>query len=73
MDWGNWIELAAVSFVASLLQATNGFGFAVLAVSNDEARGAKAVQALFGKLIQQFAPVAAQPRPPQTAPQPAPH
>jgi uncharacterized membrane protein YfcA len=32
VDWGNWAGLAAVSFVASLLQATNGFGFAVLAV-----------------------------------------
>lgn len=32
MDWGNWAGLATVSFVAALLQATNGFGFAVLAV-----------------------------------------
>ena len=32
MDWGNWAGMAATSFVAALLQATNGFGFAVLAV-----------------------------------------
>ncbi|HTQ33342.1 MAG TPA: sulfite exporter TauE/SafE family protein [Stellaceae bacterium] len=32
MDWGNWAGLAATSFAAALLQATNGFGFAVLAV-----------------------------------------
>ena len=32
MDWGNWAGLATVSFLASLLQATSGFGFAVLAV-----------------------------------------
>jgi uncharacterized membrane protein YfcA len=32
VDWGNWAGLAAVSFLASLLQATSGFGFAVLAV-----------------------------------------
>lgn len=32
MDWGNWAGLAATCFVAALLQATNGFGFAVLAV-----------------------------------------
>lgn len=32
MDWGNWAGLAATCFIAALLQATNGFGFAVLAV-----------------------------------------
>lgn len=31
-DLTNWAGLAATCFVASLLQATNGFGFAVLAV-----------------------------------------
>jgi len=32
VDWGNWAGLAATCFFAALLQATNGFGFAVLAV-----------------------------------------
>lgn len=32
MDWGNLAGLAATCFIAALLQATNGFGFAVLAV-----------------------------------------
>lgn len=32
VDWGNWAGLAATCFIAALLQATNGFGFAVLAV-----------------------------------------
>jgi uncharacterized membrane protein YfcA len=32
MDFGAWAGMAATSFVAALLQATNGFGFAVLAV-----------------------------------------
>ncbi len=32
MDWGSWAGLAATCFIAALLQATNGFGFAVLAV-----------------------------------------
>src|SRR5579872_1579419 len=32
VDLTNWAGLAATCFVASLLQATNGFGFAVLAV-----------------------------------------
>jgi len=32
MDVTNWVGLAATCFVAALLQATNGFGFAVLAV-----------------------------------------
>lgn len=32
MGWGNWAGLAATCFAAALLQATNGFGFAVLAV-----------------------------------------
>jgi len=31
-DWTNWIGMAATSFVAALLQAANGFGFAVMAV-----------------------------------------
>ncbi|HTW51562.1 MAG TPA: sulfite exporter TauE/SafE family protein [Stellaceae bacterium] len=32
MDWTNWAGLVVTCFAASLLQATNGFGFAVLAV-----------------------------------------
>lgn len=32
MSSANWVGLAATCFAASLLQATNGFGFAVLAV-----------------------------------------
>lgn len=32
MDLGAWAGMAATSFLAALLQATNGFGFAVLAV-----------------------------------------
>lgn len=32
VEWGNWAGLAATCFFAALLQATNGFGFAVLAV-----------------------------------------
>ena len=32
MTLGPWLGMAATSFVAALLQATNGFGFAVLAV-----------------------------------------
>lgn len=32
VDWGSWAGLAVTCFVAALLQATNGFGFAVLAV-----------------------------------------
>jgi uncharacterized protein len=32
MGFGDWAGLAAVCFAAALLQATNGFGFAVLAV-----------------------------------------
>src|SRR5690349_7149014 len=32
MDFGAWAGMAATSFVAGLLQATSGFGFAVLAV-----------------------------------------
>jgi uncharacterized membrane protein YfcA len=32
LDWGSWAGLAATRFIAALLQATNGFGFAVLAV-----------------------------------------
>ena len=32
MNFGDWAGMAATSFVAGLLQAANGFGFAVLAV-----------------------------------------
>jgi uncharacterized membrane protein YfcA len=32
VEWANWAGLAATCFISSLLQATNGFGFAVLAV-----------------------------------------
>lgn len=32
VSWGNWVGMAATSFVAALLQAANGFGFAVMAV-----------------------------------------
>lgn len=32
VEWANWAGLAGTCFAASLLQATNGFGFAVLAV-----------------------------------------
>src|ERR1700757_2456666 len=32
MDFPHWLGLATVCTVAALLQATNGFGFAVLAV-----------------------------------------
>ena len=56
---------------AAIVAPGKGLGF--IAVSNDEARGAKAVQALFGKLIQQFAPTAPQPKAPQTPPQSPPH
>jgi CubicO group peptidase (beta-lactamase class C family) len=64
-----WHEGSNTLWHAAIIVAPAS-GFAVLAVSNDEARGGKAVETLFTKLIRQFsAPAPGAP----TAPQPAPH
>jgi CubicO group peptidase (beta-lactamase class C family) len=50
-----WHEGSNTVWHAALIVAPAS-GFAVMAASNDEARGAKAVQALYKKLVQQYAP-----------------
>ena len=67
-----WHEGSNTLWHAAIIVAPAS-GFAVLAVSNDEARGGKAVETLFTKLIHQFAAPAPAQTPAQTPPQPAPH
>ena len=67
-----WHEGSNTLWHAAILVAP-GAGFAVLAASNDEARGAKAVQALYLKLMAKLAPPATSPPPPAGAAQPPAH